>query len=104
MKLAGFPFIKTIDEFDFVFQRSITRKQVNQLLDMQWIEKCYNLIFLGPPGVGKSHMSVAIGYEAGSPSPRSRQKVKRLMASDLVIIDEIGFVPISRQEANLFFS
>ena len=44
MKMAGFPFIKTIDEFDFVFQRSITRKQVNQLLDMQWIEKCYNLI------------------------------------------------------------
>jgi DNA replication protein DnaC len=124
MKMAGFPFIKTIDEFDFVFQRSITRKQVNQLLDMQWIEKCYNLIFLGPPGVGKSHMSVAIGYEAvkkgyrvsfvnmdelmkhlklEATSPRSRQKVKRLMASDLVIIDEIGFVPISRQEANLFF-
>jgi len=52
MKMAGFPFVKTIDEFDFAFQRSITRKQVNQLLDMQWIEKFYNLIFLGPPGVG----------------------------------------------------
>jgi DNA replication protein DnaC len=124
MKMAGFPFIKTIDDFDFGFQRSITRKQVNQLLDMQWIEKFYNLIFLGPPGVGKSHLSVAIGLEAvkkgykvsfismddlikhlklETTSARSRQKVKRIMASDLVVIDEIGFVPISRQEANLFF-
>lgn len=64
MKMAGFPFVKTIDEFDFAFQRSITRKQVNQLLDMQWIEKFYNLIFLGPPGVGKTHLAVAIGLEA----------------------------------------
>ncbi len=124
MKMAGFPFIKTIDDFDFAFQRSITRKQVNQLLDMQWIEKFYNLIFLGPPGVGKSHLSVAIGLEAvrkgykvsfismddlvkhlklETTSARSRQRMKRIMASDLVIIDEIGFVPISRQEANLFF-
>lgn len=54
MKMAGFPFIKTIDEFDFVFQRSITRKQVNQLLDMQWIEKCYNLIFWALPGSARA--------------------------------------------------
>ncbi len=124
MKMAGFPFIKTIDEFDFAFQRSITRKQVNQLLDMQWVEKFYNLIFLGPPGVGKSHLAVAIGIEAvkkgykvrfvnmddlikhlklETTSTRSRQMIKRIMASDLLIIDEIGFVPITRQEANLFF-
>jgi DNA replication protein DnaC len=52
-EMAGFPFIKTIDEFDFAFQRSITHKQVNQLLDMQWIEKFYNLIFLAPRGLAK---------------------------------------------------
>jgi DNA replication protein DnaC len=124
MKQADFPFVKTIDNFEFGFQRAITKKQVNQLLDMQWIEKAYNLIYLGPPGVGKTHLAVAIGVEAvqkgykvsfvtmedlirhlklETTSPRSRQKVKRIMASDLVVIDEIGFLPISRQEANLFF-
>lgn len=124
MKRADFPFIKTVDDFDFGFQRSITRKQVNRLLDMHWVEKAYNLVFLGPPGVGKSHVAVAIAVEAvkkgyrvsfvtmetlvrhlklETTSPRSRQKVKKIMASDLVVIDEIGFLPISRQEANLFF-
>lgn len=124
IKAAGFPYLKTVEDFDFGFQRSITRKQVNQLLDMQWIEKAYNLVFLGPPGVGKTHISVAIGLEAAkkgyrvsfvtmeelirhlqmeSVVARSRQKVKKIIKSDLVIIDEIGFLPISRQEANLFF-
>lgn len=124
MKHADFPFLKTIADFDFGFQRSITKKQVNQLLDMQWVERSYNLILLGPPGVGKTHVGVAITLEAvkkgyrvsfvtmenlirhlklETTSPRSRQKLKRIMASDLVMIDEIGFLPISRQEANLFF-
>jgi len=123
-KRAGFPFVKTVDDFDFGFQRSITRKQVNQLLEMQWIEKAYNLVFLGPPGVGKTHLAVAIGMEAAKKgyrvsftsmeelirhlkteptASRSRQSIKRIKTSDLVIIDEIGFMPISRQEANLFF-
>ncbi len=124
MKLAGFKSMHTIEDFDFNFQRSITRKQVNQILDLHWIDKAYNLVFLGPPGVGKSHLATAISLEAvkkgykvcfvsmenlvrylktQETSPRSRQMLKRMMSAALVVVDEIGFLPITRQEANMFF-
>jgi DNA replication protein DnaC len=124
LKQANLPYLKQIEEFDFQFQRSITRKQMNQLMDLNWIENAYNLLFLGPPGVGKTHLAVALGIQAINEgykvqfvtmdqlmkwlksqeiSVRNRNKVKRMMAADLVIIDEIGFLPVSRQEANLFF-
>lgn len=124
MKSAGFKSIHTIEEFDFSFQRSITRKQVNQILDLHWVDKAYNLVFLGPPGVGKSHLAIAISLEAvkkgykvcfvsmenlvrylktQETSQRSRQMLKRMMSADLVVVDEIGFLPITRQEANMFF-
>jgi DNA replication protein DnaC len=121
---AQFPFIKTIEEFDFTYQPGISKRQVNQLLDMQWLDQAYNLVFLGPPGLGKSHLAVSLGIEAvkkgykvsfvsmeelirhlnvQATTSRSRQRIKRISSSDLVIIDEIGFVPITREEANLFF-
>ena len=64
LKQAGFPVIKTIESFDTEFQRSITKKQINRLLEMDWIDNIYNLIFLGPPGVGKTHLAIALGYKA----------------------------------------
>ncbi|MGI6421333.1 MAG: IS21-like element helper ATPase IstB [Syntrophomonadaceae bacterium] len=124
MTQAQFPFIKTVDDFEFAYQAGITKRQISQLLDMQWLDKAYNIIFLGPPGLGKTHLAVSLGIEAvtkgykvsfvsmdelirhlkiQSSISRSRQKIKRIISSDLVIIDEIGFVPISREEANLFF-
>ena len=124
MVSAGFPFNKTIKDFDFAYQQAITKRQVNQLMDMSWLDKAYNLVFLGPPGGGKSHLAVALGIHAvekgykvsfvtmeelvrhlkiQASSSRSRQRIKRIKTSDLVIIDEIGFVPIFREEANLFF-
>lgn len=60
---ADFPVVKKIGNFDFKFQRSITQKQVNRLLEIDWIDRMYNLIFLGPPGVGKSHLALALGYK-----------------------------------------
>lgn len=124
LKYADFPVKKTMDEFDFEFQKSITQKQINRLLEMEWIDRMYNLIFLGPPGVGKSHLALALGYkavEAGYKvsfvnmdnlmhvlktqqiSRKSKGKLNRIISSSLVIIDEVGYLPITRDEANLFF-
>ena len=91
---------------------------------MEWIDRMYNLIFLGPPGVGKTHLAIALGYkavEAGYKvsfvsmdnlmhalktqeiSRKSKGKINRVLSSNLVIIDELGYLPITRDEANLFF-
>lgn len=124
LKNAGFPVLKRIEDFDLSFQKSITQKQINRLLEMEWVDRMYNLIFLGPPGVGKTHISVALGYkavEAGYKvsfitmdnlmkvlktqdiSRRSKGKMNRILSSSLVIIDELGYLPITREEANMFF-
>lgn len=124
LKFEGFPVIKKIEEFDFEFQNSITKKQINKLLEMDWIDRMYNLIFLGPPGLGKTHISISLGYRAiemgykvsfvtmdslmhalktQEISRKSKGKMNRILSSSLVIIDEVGYLPITREEANLFF-
>jgi DNA replication protein DnaC len=124
LKQAAFPYQKTMDDFDFGFQTSVSRRQIQQLMDMHWLEKAFNLLFLGPPGIGKSHISVALGIQAVTlgyhvvfiamdqliyslktqeTSVKSKRRLKQIMSANLVIIDEVGFLPISRQEANLFF-
>lgn len=124
LKFAGFPVIKKIEDFDFNFQKSITKKHINRLLEMDWIDRMYNLIFLGPPGLGKTHLSISLGYRAVEMgykvsfvtmdalmhslktqeiSRKSKGKMNRILSSSLVIIDELGYLPITREEANLFF-
>ncbi|MBM7616453.1 IS21-like element helper ATPase IstB [Alkaliphilus hydrothermalis] len=124
LKDAGFPIIKKIDDFDLNFQRSITKKQINRLIEMDWIDRMYNLIFLGPPGVGKTHLSIALGHRAVDMgyrvsfitmdnlmyslktqeiSRKSKGKISKILSSSLLIIDELGYLPITREEANLFF-
>lgn len=124
MKQAGFPYQKTIDDFDFGFQTSVNSRQLRQLMDMHWLEKAFNLLFLGPPGIGKTHLALGLGIRAVElgyrvsfitmndliktlktelMSVRSKRRLKQVMTADLVIIDEVGFLPISPQEANLFF-
>jgi len=124
LKFAGFPVIKKIEDFDFNFQKSITKKHINRLLEMDWIDRMYNLIFLGPPGLGKTHISISLGYRAVEMgykvsfvtmdslmhtlktqeiSRKSKGKMNRILSSSLVIIDELGYLPITREEANLFF-
>jgi DNA replication protein DnaC len=64
LKAANFPFHKTLDDFDFGFQNSVSKRQIQQLAEMAWLEGAYNILFLGPPGVGKSHLAVALGIAA----------------------------------------
>lgn len=124
MKKAHFPEHKTIDSFDFAFQQSVSKQKMLQLMDMCWVEKAFNLFFLGPPSVGKTHLAISLGIRAVELGyhvsfvtldqlidilktepvlTRSKRRLKQIMNSNIVIIDEIGFLPVNRQEANMFY-
>jgi len=124
MKDAGFPFTATVESFDFGFQRSVSKKHMLQLKELSWLEGAFNIMFIGPPGIGKSHLAVALGIAAVDAgyktvfihaeqlihifrtleiSSKSRLRLKKITQANLVIIDEIGFQPITRKEANMLF-
>ena len=124
LKHAGFPYMATLEEFDFGFQNSVSKKQMYQLLELTWLENAFNIMFLGPPSVGKTHLAVSLGIAAVNAgykvifihmdqlvhalktqeiSSKSKQRLKKLGKAELVIIDEIGFQPLNRNEANLLF-
>ena len=125
IKRSGMPQMKTLEDFDFGFQRSITKEQMLRLSDFTWIEQAYNIMFLGPPSVGKSHLATALGYMAlnkgytvsflcldelikilktADITASSKRKLKYLYKANLIVIDEVGFLPVSKAESNLFFT
>lgn len=122
--LAKLPFIKTLEAFDFSFQPSIDPKIVRELATCSFIDRSENLILLGPPGVGKSHLSVALGLKAiqkkfrtlftpaaaliaslnkAYAENRLEEKLKFYCVPRLLIIDEIGYVPVDVHGAHLLF-
>ena len=124
LKRSNLPIKKTLKEFDFGFQRSVNREQMLRLTDCSWIDEAYNIMFLGPPSVGKTHLATALAYEAlergysvsfvslddlirqlktADIAPSSKRRVNYYSKCDLVVIDEVGFLPVSNAEANLFF-
>ena len=125
IKRANMPPLKTIDEFDFGFQRSITKEQMLRLCDFTWVEEAFNIMFLGPPSVGKTHLATALGYRAlnsgyfvsfltldelirllktAEIALQAKQRLRGIYKSDIVIVDEVGFLPVSKVEANLLFA
>ena len=121
---AKFPFVKTIEEFDFSFQPDFKEKEVIRLSGLEFIENKENVIFLGHPGVGKTHLAIGLGIKACVQKYRvifiSASKLiedllisskngtlvnKLLMYSrfNLLIIDELGYMPIVKEQANLLF-
>lgn len=124
VKVANFPYLKTLDDYDFSFQPTLNKEKIMEFKNLRFLENKENIIFVGSPGVGKTHLATAIGIEAA----RSRQITYFINCNDLItnlkkaynenrleerlkfynkykvlIIDEMGFLPIDKDGANMLF-
>lgn len=124
-QMAGFPSIKTLESFDFSFAVGVPQAQIKELSSLAFLQRQENVIFLGPSGVGKTHLAIALGYlatqqglktrftsaselllqlEIAHRQNRYKEAVRRLILHPrLLIIDEIGYLPLVREQANHFF-
>lgn len=124
VKVANFPFLKTFEDFNFNFQPSINKEQILNFKYLKFIENRENIIFIGSPGVGKTHLATSIGIEAAKArvstyfiscgdlllqlkrahlENRLEQRIKFFSKYKLLIIDEVGFLPLDIESSNLLF-
>ena len=122
--MAGFPKIKSLAEFEFDYQPSINKEQIYDLNSLRFIEKQENIVFYGNSGVGKTHLATAIGVTAAQNrnstyfikcadlmetlhkaqlEGRLQERLKKFTGYKLLIIDELGYLPITRDDSKLFF-